>query len=60
MDEMVETEVELPPAIFQRAEELAEEMKVSRDVLYALALQDFIERMRNAGAQNAETQGDSR
>lgn len=54
MEDEIETEVELPTALFERAEDLAEEMKVSRDVLYALALEDFIARMEKTDAVDNE------
>lgn len=42
MDDTIETEIELPDSLFRRGEELAQDMKISRSELYALALQDFI------------------
>ena len=47
MENTIKTAVSLPKALFRRAEELAQEMKVSRSKLLTLALQDYILRMEN-------------
>jgi len=44
METTIKTAVSLPKTLFQRAEELAGEMKVSRSKLMALALQDYVKR----------------
>jgi metal-responsive CopG/Arc/MetJ family transcriptional regulator len=48
MESTIKTAVSLPKALFRRAEALAEEMRVSRSKLVALALQDYIVKMENA------------
>jgi metal-responsive CopG/Arc/MetJ family transcriptional regulator len=44
VESTIKTAVSLPKALFKRAEELAQEMTVSRSRLIALALQDYIKR----------------
>ncbi len=43
----VKTAISLQKSLFEQAEALASEMKISRSRLFALALQDFISRSQN-------------
>ncbi len=43
----VKTAVSLEAPLFEQAEALAHEMKISRSRLFALALEDFIQRYQN-------------
>jgi metal-responsive CopG/Arc/MetJ family transcriptional regulator len=43
----IKTAVSLQAALFEQAEELADELKISRSRLFALALEDFIRRSQN-------------
>jgi metal-responsive CopG/Arc/MetJ family transcriptional regulator len=47
MENTIKTAVSLPKVLFRRADELAQEMKVSRSKLIALALQEYIARAEN-------------
>lgn len=47
MESTIKTAISLPKGLFKRAEELAQEMKVSRSKLMSMALQDFILKMDN-------------
>lgn len=44
---VVKTGVSLPKALFDRAEELAQKMNVTRSKLFSLALEDYVRRQRN-------------
>lgn len=43
----VKTAVSVPPELFEQAEALAKELKVSRSRLFGLALEEFIKRREN-------------
>jgi metal-responsive CopG/Arc/MetJ family transcriptional regulator len=43
----VKTAISLPKSLFERAESVAEEMKITRSHLMALALEEFISRRQN-------------
>jgi metal-responsive CopG/Arc/MetJ family transcriptional regulator len=43
----IKTAVSLQNHLFDQADEIAKEMKVSRSKLFALALEDYIQRYRN-------------
>jgi len=43
----IKTAVSVNKSLFEQAEELAREMKVSRSRLYALALEEYIRRQEN-------------
>ena len=44
---IVKTAISIQKALFQRAEEIAKEMKISRSRLFVLAVEDFIRRYQN-------------
>lgn len=48
MQAVVKTGISLPRALFDRAEELAQKMNVTRSRLFSLALEDYVRRQRNA------------
>lgn len=43
----VKTAISLQASLFEKAEELADEFKISRSRLFSLALEDFIRRSHN-------------
>jgi metal-responsive CopG/Arc/MetJ family transcriptional regulator len=43
----IKTAVSLQNHLFDQADEIAKEMKVSRSTVFALALEDYIQRYRN-------------
>ena len=43
----VKTAISIQKSLFQRAEEIAKEMKISRSRLFVLAVEDFIRRHQN-------------
>lgn len=43
----IKTAISIPKEIFDAANQLAEDMKVSRSRLFVLAVQDYLERYRN-------------
>ena len=43
----IKTAISIEKSLFEQAESIAREMKVSRSSLFALALQDFIRRHQN-------------
>lgn len=43
----VKTAISLPKSLFERAESVAEEIKITRSHLMALALEEFISRRQN-------------
>ena len=43
----IKTAISLPKEIFDAANQLAEDMKVSRSRLFVLAVQEYLERYRN-------------
>jgi metal-responsive CopG/Arc/MetJ family transcriptional regulator len=47
MENTIKTAVSLPKALFERAEDLASKMRVSRSKLMALALQEYVSRAEN-------------
>lgn len=44
---IVKTAISIQKSLFQRAEEIAKEMKISRSRLFVLAVEDFIRRHQN-------------
>lgn len=44
---IVKTAISIQKSLFQRAEEIAKEMKISRSRLFVLAVEDFIRRYQN-------------
>lgn len=48
MQQVVKTGISIPKALFDRAEELAQKMNVTRSKLFSLALEDYVRRQRNA------------
>jgi len=44
---IVKTAISIQKSLFQRAEEVAKEMKISRSRLFVLAVEDFIRRYQN-------------
>jgi metal-responsive CopG/Arc/MetJ family transcriptional regulator len=44
---IVKTAISIQESLFQRAEEIAKEMKISRSRLFVLAVEDFIRRYQN-------------
>jgi len=44
---IVKTAISIQKSIFQQAEEIAKEMKISRSRLFVLAVEDFIRRYEN-------------
>ena len=44
---IVKTAISIQKSLFQRAEEIAKEMKISRSRLFVLAVEDFIRRRQN-------------
>lgn len=47
MQSVVKTGISLPRALFDRAEELAQKMNVTRSRLFSIALEDYLQRQRN-------------
>lgn len=47
MQAVVKTGISVPKALFDRAEELAQKMNVTRSKLFSLALEDYVQRQRN-------------
>ena len=45
--ETIKTAISIQKSLFEKAEDLAREMKVSRSRIYALALQDYLRRREN-------------
>jgi metal-responsive CopG/Arc/MetJ family transcriptional regulator len=45
--ETIKTAISIQKSLFEKAEDLAKEMKVPRSRIYALALQEFIRRREN-------------
>ncbi len=48
MQTIVKTGISLQKTLFDQAEELAQKMKVTRSRLFSLALEDYLQRQRNA------------
>lgn len=48
MQAVVKTGVSLPRVLFDRAEEFAQKMNISRSRLFSLALSDYLRRQQNA------------
>ena len=44
---IVKTAISIQKSLFQRAEEIAKEMKISRSRLFVMAVEDFIHRHQN-------------
>lgn len=44
---IVKTAISIQKSLFQKAEEIAKEMKISRSRLFVLAVEDFIRRYHN-------------
>ncbi len=44
---IVKTAISIQKSLFQRAEEIAKEMKISRSRFFVLAVEDFIRRYQN-------------
>ncbi|MBL8098725.1 MAG: hypothetical protein JNK81_06060 [Anaerolineales bacterium] len=44
---IVKTAISIQKSLFQQAEEIAKEMKISRSRLFVLAVEDFIRRYQN-------------
>lgn len=57
---VVKTAVSLDNTLFQKAEKIATELELSRSGLYALAIEEFLERYETKKHSGADRRGSSR